>query len=98
MHLVIDDKIPYMRGNAERLGTVTYLPGAAISKSDLMEADILIVRTRTRVNRALLEGTKVRYVATATIGFDHIDTAYLKDAGIRWTNCPVVMRVLSGNI
>lgn len=88
MKFVIDDKIPYIRPYIEAIGECTYLPGAQISHADLVEADALIVRTRTKVNKALLEGTKVRLVVTATIGFDHIDTAYLHDAGIRWTNCP----------
>lgn len=88
MKLVIDSKIPFMRGYAERLGEVTYLEGAAISAADVREADALIVRTRTRCDRQLLEGSRVRFIATATIGYDHLDTHYLAEAGIRWTNCP----------
>ena len=86
--IVIDDKIPYIRGFAERLGECVYLPGASIGREDVCEADVLIVRTRTRCDRNLLEGSRVRFIATATIGYDHIDTAYLKEAGIAWTNCP----------
>lgn len=88
MKLVIDDKIPYIRGEAEKLGACTYLPGKDITHADVEDADVLIVRTRTRVDRALLEGTKVQAVITATIGFDHIDTEYLDESGIFWTNCP----------
>lgn len=88
MKLVIDDKIPFIRGFAERLGDAVYLPGAKISAADVRDADALIIRTRTRCDRALLEGSRVQFIATATIGFDHIDTAYLKEAGIAWTNCP----------
>ena len=88
MHLVIDSKIPFIRGYAEQLGTCTYLPGAEITASDVREADALIIRTRTHCNRALLEGSRVQFIATATIGYDHIDTDYLKEAGIAWTNCP----------
>ena len=47
-----------------------------------------MVRTRTRCNQQLLEGSKVQLVVTATIGYDHIDTEWLESAGIRWTNCP----------
>ncbi|MBP3228041.1 MAG: 4-phosphoerythronate dehydrogenase [Bacteroidaceae bacterium] len=86
--IVIDDKIPYIKGQAERLGTTRYLPGAAIAREDVREADVLIVRTRTRCDRALLEGSRVRLVVTATIGYDHLDTAYLDRAGIAWANCP----------
>ena len=48
MKIIIDDKIPFMRGQAERLGTAVYLPGAAITADDVRDADALIVRTRTR--------------------------------------------------
>lgn len=89
MKIVIDDKIPYMRGRAERLADrVVYLPGGDISREGVRDADALIVRTRTRCDAALLEGSKVRLVVTATIGYDHLDTAWLGRAGIRWANCP----------
>ena len=88
MKIIIDDKIPFMRGQAERLGTAVYLPGAAITADDVRDADALIVRTRTRCDEALLKGSRVKFIATATIGFDHIDTAWLAENGIGWTNCP----------
>lgn len=88
MHLVIDDKIPYIREAAARLGEATYLPGAAITAADVRSADALIIRTRTRCDEALLGGSSVQFVATATIGHDHIDTAFMQRAGIGWTNCP----------
>lgn len=88
MKLVIDDKIPYIKGKAERLGETVYLPGSAITASDVREADALIVRTRTRCDETLLRDSRVRFVATATIGHDHIDTAYLAAHGIGWANCP----------
>ena len=89
MKVIVDDKIPYIKGEIERLADeVIYLPGAQITASEVRDADALIVRTRTHCNRQLLEGSKVRFIATATIGFDHLDTAYLHQAGITWTNCP----------
>ncbi len=88
MKIVADDKIPFLRGVLEPYAEVIYLPGARISRGDVADADALITRTRTRVNRDLLEGTKVKFVATATIGYDHIDTKYLEDRGIHWTNAP----------
>lgn len=88
MKIVIDDKIPYMRGFAEQLGDTVYLPGANISAADVRDADALIVRTRTKCNQKLLQGSSVKFIATATIGFDHLDTAYLQSAGIHWANCP----------
>lgn len=89
MKAVIDDKIPYIKGAIETIvDEVVYLRGSEITSDDVRDADILIVRTRTRCNRNLLQGTTVRLVVTATIGYDHIDTEYCKEAGIRWANCP----------
>ena len=89
MKIVVDDKIPYIREKLDVLADeVVALSGAAITADDVRDADALIVRTRTRCDERLLGGSKVRFVATATIGFDHLDTAYLDRAGISWTNCP----------
>ena len=88
LRLVIDDKIPFIREAAARFGECIFLPGTAITADDVREADVLITRTRTQVNRALLEGSKVQLVVTATIGHDHIDKAYLAEKGIAWHNCP----------
>lgn len=52
------------------------------------DADVIVVRTRTQVNEALLSKSRVRLVCTATIGFDHIDTAYCESHGIQWMSCP----------
>ncbi len=89
MKIVADDKIPFIRNVLEEIADdVVYLKGAGIKSSDVSDADALVVRTRTICNRDLLEGSKVKFIATATIGFDHIDTSYLREAGIEWMNCP----------
>lgn len=88
IRIVADDKIPFLKGALEGVATVDYIPGAEISNSDLLKADGLITRTRTRCDRKLLEGTGVRFITSATIGHDHIDTAYCQSAGIGWTNAP----------
>lgn len=92
MKVLIDDKIPYLREAAEWLlgkDSLMFLPGDRFAGSpELSEADALIIRTRTRCNAGLLSGTHVGFIATATIGYDHIDTDYLRSAGISWTNCP----------
>ena len=67
---------------------VVALPGSEIRPADVHDADALVVRTRTRCDEQLLAGSSVRFVATATIGFDHLDTDYLQRAAISWTNCP----------
>ena len=87
MKAVIDEKIPYLRDALEAMGVkVVALPGGAIGKCDLVDAQALFVRTRTRCDEALLSGAAVRFIGTATIGYDHIDTAYCEANGIRWTN------------
>lgn len=88
MKIVADDRIPFLRGVLEPYADVVYLPGGAIAPGDLRDADALITRTRTRCNEQLLAGSRVRFIATATIGFDHIDTDYLERAGIAWTSAP----------
>ncbi len=89
MKIVIDDKIPYIR---EAVAGITedavYLPGSTITAADVADADALIVRTRTKCDKALLAGSRVKFVGTATIGYDHIDIDYLDRSGIAWTNCP----------
>ncbi|MDR4509459.1 MAG: 4-phosphoerythronate dehydrogenase [Candidatus Brocadiaceae bacterium] len=88
MKIIIDDKIPFIRGILEPQARVLYLPGGQIKPEDVVDADALVVRTRTRVNKALLRDSKVSFVASATIGYDHIDREYLSLSGIKWTNCP----------
>jgi len=88
MKIVADDKIPFLRGVFEPWCEVVYLPGRAIAPADVADADALIVRTRTRCGRELLGGSRVRFVATATIGFDHIDDGALRELGIRWSSAP----------
>lgn len=88
MKFIVDDKIPYIKGALEPFGEVIYLPGSKTTAEVVRNADALITRTRTICNEKLLKGSKVRFIATATIGFDHIDTRYCEKAGIRWTNAP----------
>lgn len=89
MKVVIDDKIPYIRDAAAQIfDEVVYLPGSEIAPRDVRDADALVVRTRTRCDEALLRGSRVKMVATATIGFEHLDVDYLRQAGIAWSNCP----------
>lgn len=89
MKIVVDDKIPYLKGHIETISDeVVYMNGGDIDAAVVADADVLIVRTRTRCDRSLLEGSKVKLVVTATIGYDHIDVDYLRDVGIKWTNCP----------
>ncbi|MDD3812135.1 MAG: 4-phosphoerythronate dehydrogenase [Bacteroidales bacterium] len=88
MKLVVDNQIPFIRGILEPFALISYLPGAAIRKENLTDADGLIIRTRTKCTRELLQGTPVQIIATATIGYDHIDTEWCEATGIQWTNAP----------
>ena len=88
MKIICDDKIPFLKGALEPYARVVYLPGQEISAEVVMGADAMIIRTRTICDRALLEGSSVKIVATATIGYDHIDTAWCESRGIVWKNAP----------
>lgn len=88
MKIVIDEKIPYIKGVFEPWADVVYSPGRAIDSQMVADADALIVRTRTRCDKHLLSGSKLKIVASATIGFDHLDTSWLEQSGISWVNAP----------
>ncbi len=88
IRIIADDKIPFLKGVLEPYAKITYLTGNQINRKAVMEADALLVRTRTRCNSELLEGTPVKYIGTATIGFDHIDTDYCEKNNIKWINAP----------
>lgn len=80
--------MPYVREAFSTLGEAMVLDGRSISAHDLRDAEILAIRSTTKVDRALLEGSSVRFVGTATIGTDHLDATYLERAGIRWCHAP----------
>lgn len=87
--IVIDDKIPYIKETISKLtNRAVYIPGNMIGNDDIRDADALIIRTRTHCDAQLLKGSNVKFVATATIGYDHIDTNFMEQAGIKWINCP----------
>ncbi len=88
MKIIIDNKIPYIKGALEPFAEVVYLPGNLTTRDAVKDTDALVTRTRTICSREVLEGSRVKLIATATIGFDHIDTAYCESAGIEWTNSP----------
>lgn len=91
MKVVIDSHIPFIveavRNEWPNVDICPMEP-EQIDALSVRNADVLIVRTRTKINASLLDGSRVRLVCTATIGFDHIDTAYCESHGIRWISCP----------
>ena len=86
MKIVADKHIPFLEGVFEPYAEVVYIDGREIAHEDIIDADALIIRTRTKCNAALLDGTKVSMIATATIGMDHIDIPYCKEHGIEVHN------------
>lgn len=88
MKIVADDKIPFLKGALEPYAEVVYLPGKQIDRQILIGADALLIRTRTKCDKALLEGTGIKIIGTATIGFDHIDIQYCSINHIPWSNAP----------
>jgi erythronate-4-phosphate dehydrogenase len=84
MKIVADDKVPFLKGVFEPYGKVVYLPGNTFTNESLSDADVLVTRSITLCNEELLDGTPVKFIATATIGDDHIDKIYCKAHGIQW--------------
>jgi len=86
MKITADRYIPFLKGVFEPYAEVVYKDGMEITPDDARDSDALIVRTRTACNASLLEGGKVRMVATATIGTDHIDLPWCAEHGIEVAN------------
>ncbi len=86
MKLIVDENIAFAKEAFSHFGEVNLMPGRSIKNEDLLEAEILIVRSVTNVNKELLDGTAVKFVGTATIGTDHLDEEYLKEHSIFYTS------------
>ncbi|KIH84882.1 4-phosphoerythronate dehydrogenase PdxB [Pseudomonas batumici] len=88
MLIVADENIPLIDAFFAGFGEIRRLPGRAIDRAAVAEADVLLVRSVTQVSRELLEGSAVRFVGTCTIGTDHLDLDYFQQAGIHWSSAP----------
>lgn len=88
MKVVVDRNIPYVKGFLEPWFDVQYIDQTDFTPEVVRDADALLIRTRTRCNETLLRGSRVQFIATATIGFDQIDADYCAKNGIAWTNSP----------
>lgn len=88
MKIVCATNMPFALEAFSTLGETRILEGRTIKPADVRDVEILALRSTTQVNRALLEGSKVRFVGTATIGTDHLDIPYLERQGIRWCFAP----------
>ena len=88
MKILVDENMPYARELFSRTGDVLAVPGRPLPEAELQDASGLMVRSVTKVNAALLAGTPVKFVGTATAGTDHIDDASLAAAGISFSAAP----------
>lgn len=88
MLIVADENIPLLDAFFGDIGEVRRVTGRTLSKEQLEQADILLVRSVTPVTRELLEGTRVKFVGTTTIGTDHVDQQWLEQQGIRFSAAP----------
>ncbi|SDG82919.1 erythronate-4-phosphate dehydrogenase [Pseudomonas flavescens] len=88
MRIVADENIPLLDEFFAGFGEIRRFPGRAIDRAALGDAELLLVRSVTNVDRALLEGSQVCFVGTCTIGTDHLDLQYLAEAGIAWSSAP----------
>ena len=88
MKTVCSKNMPYVEEAFSTLGDVTVLEGRSIVAADVQDADLLATRSTTKVDAALLDGSSVRFVGTATIGIDHLDVDYLERNDIHWCFSP----------
>ncbi len=88
MKILADAHIPFLKGMAEQFGETTYLPGDQFTEEVIKDKDALIVRTVTHFDEKLLKNSDVKLICSATIGFDHIDTAYCDQNNIAWRTAP----------
>lgn len=88
MRIVADENMPLVEELFSSFGEVVRLPGRQLQAGDVRDADVLLVRSVTRVNRELVEGSRIRFVGTATIGTDHIDLLAMEDMGITVASAP----------
>lgn len=89
MKIIADENMPYVDVLFGALGEIEYVNGRTLAPEQLADADVLLVRSVTQVNEALLcQNQQLKFVGSATIGTDHVDTAYLKSRGIPFTNAP----------
>ena len=88
MKIIADANIPFVKECFSSAGDVRIVPGREITANMLKDADALLVRSITKVNEQLLTGSSVKFVATATIGIEHIDTEFLRQQGIGFASAP----------
>ncbi|ALP39615.1 erythronate-4-phosphate dehydrogenase [Aeromonas schubertii] len=98
LKIVADENMPHVEALFGELGEVTLLPGREMLPAQLCDADVLLVRSVTRVNEALLaKASRLQFVGTATIGTDHVDQGLLRERGIAFSSAPGCNRISVGD-
>ncbi|PHM33007.1 4-phosphoerythronate dehydrogenase PdxB [Xenorhabdus szentirmaii] len=88
MKILVDENMPYAEELFQQLGEVQAIPGRPVPEGVLAHADAFMVRSVTKVNEPLLQGSSVKFVGTATAGMDHVDQKWLAQAGIGFSAAP----------
>ena len=88
MRVVVDKNNPLVGEAFRQFGDVQACATREITKESVRDADIIIIRSETKVTKDLLDGSKVKFVGTATIGTDHVDLGYLRSRGIGFASAP----------
>jgi erythronate-4-phosphate dehydrogenase len=86
MKIIADEKIPFVTDYFGHGNELILKNGRSLQREDVIDADMLLVRSVTRVNAALLQDSSVKFVGSSSSGSDHLDTQWLDDAGIRWAS------------
>ena len=97
MKIVCDQNMPYALESFSTLGDVTLIPGREICAADVKDADLLITRSTTKINDALLAGSVLKFYGSGVIGVDHIDFELLDRMGVKWAAAPGCNAVSVGN-
>ena len=95
MRLMIDDAVWGYKEIFSMFGDITTLPGRLITRESLLECEILIVRSRTKIDKELLDGTKVKFVGSTVAGLDHIDEVYLRESNIFFASATEILLISS---
>ncbi len=86
LNIVADENIPYVQEAFKTVGTVRLVPGRTMTAATVKDAQVLLVRSVTKVNRDLLENSQIQFVGSATAGLDHIDSEYLHSCGLAFAS------------
>ena len=88
LFIVVDEQIPLAEKVFSKFGNIKLVDGRCIDKEKIKDADVLLVRSVTKIDQSLLENSKIKFVGSATSGVDHVDVNYLKKSNISFSYAP----------